>query len=442
MSVETGTTGTRPEDLALPLQDAADLDPLVERIGDARVVCIGEASHGTHEFYAWRALLTRRLIEERGFDLVGVEGDWPDCYRVSSSVTGSKAAPADPKEALESFERWPTWMWANEEVVEFTRWLRTHNMTRPDGQRVGFYGLDVYSLWESLEAVMGYLEEHHPNDLDAAVEACRCLEPYAEDPQEYARSTRIVPTGCELEVVGMLTALLQQQGRDSDSDDHRDARFAAEQNARSAVGAEAYYRSMVQGGPESWNVRDTHMADTLDRLMQHHQDWSSKRVKAVVWEHNTHVGDARFTDMTDAGMVNLGQLVRERYTERDAVLVGFGSHHGSVVAANSWGGRTRRMTVPDARAGSTEARLHRALGGESGLFVFPAVLPDWAVDERSHRAIGVVYRPDAERWGNYVPTVLGRRYDAFLWFDETTALTPLAGAEPGGDERETWPFGG
>jgi erythromycin esterase len=442
MSAEARATGSRPQDIALPLRQPADLDPLMERIGDARVVCLGEASHGTHEYYAWRATLTRRLVAEKGFDLVGVEGDWPDCYRVSCSVTGSPSAPQDPREALQSFERWPTWMWANEEVVDFVRWLREHNMTRPADQRAGFYGLDVYSLWESLRAVLDYLAEHHPEDLEAALEACRCLQPYAEDPQAYARSTRIVPTGCEAEVVAMLSDLLLRHAGDHDQDGHPDAAFAAQQNARSAVGAEAYYRAMVAGGPESWNVRDTHMADTLDRLLEHYEARRpGTRAKAVVWEHNTHVGDARFTDMADAGMVNLGQLVRERHTESDVVLVGFGSHHGTVVAADSWGSPARRMVVPPARSGSTEARLHRALAEEQGLFVFPDELPEWAAEERSHRAIGVVYRPDAERWGNYVPTVLGRRYDAFLWFDETRALTPIAGVSAQGDELESWPFG-
>jgi erythromycin esterase-like protein len=228
-------------------------------------------------------------------------------------------------------------------------------------------------------------------------------------------------------VVGLLSDLLQRHAGDTDGTDHPDARFAAEQNARSAVGAEAYYRAMVHGGPESWNVRDTHMADTLDRLLEHYETQRpGTRAKAVVWAHNTHVGDARFTDMRDAGMVNLGQLVRERHTPNDVVLVGFGSHHGTVVAADAWGSPARRMTVPPARPGSTEAMFHLALGGDPGLLVFPQELPEWAAGERSHRAIGVVYRPGAERWGNYVPTALGRRYDAFLWFDETRALAPLA----------------
>jgi erythromycin esterase len=435
-------TGTAPEELASPLQDAADLDPLLERVGQARVVCLGEASHGTHEFYAWRAALTRRLVDELGFDLVAVEGDWPDCYEVSCSVTGAPDAPEDPRDVLDGFGRWPTWMWANEEVVDFTRWLRHHNDRLPADRRVGFYGLDVYSLWESLREVMDYLREHHRDHLEAAIAACRCFEPYAEDPQAYARATRLVPGGCELEVVSMLSELLERHGGTPPTDG-RDAAFAAEQNARAVVGAEAYYRAMVRGGPESWNVRDTHMADTLDRLLRHHESSRGEgRVRAVVWEHNTHVGDARHTDMADAGMVNVGQLVRERYGEDDTVLVGFGSHHGSVVAAPSWGAPLQRMRVPAARSGTTEDLLHGSRADDAALFVFPPELPDWAAEERPHRAIGVVYRPDAERWGNYVPTVLGRRYDAFLWFDETTGLQPLHDVEGVRGELETWPFDG
>lgn len=442
MSIEAGTVARTPRDVVLPLRSQADLDPLMDRIGDAGVVCIGEASHGTHEFYAWRSALTRRLLEEKDFSFVGVEGDWPDCYRVSCAVTGAGDAPHDPRDALASFERWPTWMWANEEVVDFTRWLRAHNLRRSPDERVGFYGLDVYSLWESVRAVLDHLDEHHPDDLAAAVEACRCLEPYAEDPQAYARSTRLLPDGCEHEVVGMLSDLLQRHADDVDGEDHADARFAAEQNARAAVGAEAYYRAMVRGGPESWNVRDTHMADTLDRLLEHRRAVRpGVRPKAVVWEHNTHVGDARHTDMGDAGMVNVGQLVRDRHGEHDVVLVGFGSHHGTVVASDSWGSPARRLTVPPARGGSTEALLHESLDEGTGLFVFDGELPEWAAREHAHRAIGVVYRPDAERWGNYVPTVLGRRYDAFLWIDETRALAPLAGVAAEGEELESWPFG-
>lgn len=427
------STPDDPDRLALPLADAGDLDPLLDRIGEARIVCLGEATHGTREFYEWRATLTRRLIEERGFGLVAVEGDWPDCYEVHRCVTAAPDAPEDPRAVLNGFARWPTWMWANQEVVDFAGWLRELNLGRPAEQRVGFYGLDVYSLWESLRALLDYLHEHEPDHVGPAFEAFRCFEPYAEDPQRYALATRLVPSGCEVEVVSLLTRLV------GDRPSREDA-FAAEQNARAVVGAEAYYRAMVRGGPESWNVRDTHMADTLDRLLEHHGRRTEGRARAVVWEHNTHVGDARHTDMADAGMVNVGQLVRERHGEDDCVLVGFGTHRGEVIAAPAWGSPMRRMSVPPARQGSTEALLQEALGERDALFVFPADLPGWAAAERGHRAIGVVYRPEAERWGNYVPTVLGRRYDAFVWIDRTRALRPLHDS-PAHGELESWPYG-
>jgi erythromycin esterase len=422
---------------ASPLQEENDLDPLLERIGDARYVLLGEASHGTHEYYAWRAALTRRLIEERDFSFVAVEGDWPDCYAVHCSVTEPDGATPAPVQALRGFDRWPTWMWANTDVADFAQWLRDLNAGRPEDRRVGFFGLDVYSLWDSLRATLAYLEEHEPHYVEVALEAFRCFEPFAEDPQAYARSTYFVPSGCAPEVVELLGQLVA--GMRPEGDTSRDARFNAEQNALAAAGAEAYYRTMVQGGPESWNVRDRHMAATLDRLMSHHGEAS----KAVVWEHNTHVGDARWTDMAEAGMVNVGQLLREAHAEDGVVLVGFGSHRGSVVAADRWGGTAQRMTLPAARPGSVEALLHDALPvGEPALFVFGDDPPSWAVRQLDHRAVGVVYDARRERWGNYVPTVLARRYDAFCWFDETSALTPLHSSGATGGEMETWPSGG
>lgn len=431
-----------PAGSALPLRTGDDLDPVLERVGDARIVCIGEASHGTHEYYEWRSTLTRRLVEEEGFDCVAVEGDWPDCYEVSRCVVGAPGAPADPVESLAGFVRWPTWMWANDDVLEFTRWLRAWNLDRPIPERVGFYGLDVYSLWESLRAVLDYLNERHPTEVEAALTACRCFEPYAEDARAYASATRFVPDTCEEEVVSLLADLVARH-RDPTGADGGDpeAAFAAEQNARAVVDAEAYYRAMVRGGPASWNIRDTHMVDTLDRLLAHHNRRLGRRSRAVVWEHNTHVGDARFTDMEQAGLVNVGQLVRERYGDADCVLVGFGCHRGSVIAADEWGRPQAVMQVPSARAGSTEELLHDSLPEDAALFLFDAEPPDWAAARRDHRAIGVVYRPTAERWGNYVPTELGRRYDAFLWIDETTALTPLSRPADRAEELETWPFG-
>ncbi|MFI2031286.1 erythromycin esterase family protein [Streptomyces buecherae] len=428
---------------ALPLTDQASLDPLLDRVGDARYVLLGEASHGTAEYYRLRDVLTRRLIEEKGFSFVAVEGDWPDCQALHCSVVGAPGAPSDPREVLAGFRRWPTWMWANTDVAAFARWLRRHNEGRPPDRRVGFFGLDVYSLWESLHAVLDHLRAHDPDQVAHALAAYRCFEPYAEDPQAYALSTRSVPEGCEPQVVGLL-AELRQRAAETTSPDGSLAEFATRQNAEVLAGAERYYRVMLESGSESWNIRDRHMADTLDRLMEHH----GPDAKAVVWAHNTHVGDARATDMADVGEINIGQLVRERHMGQGVVLVGFGSHSGTVLAADAWGAVPRVMSVPPARTDSLEDLLHRALRGQPGLFVFPHVrfqrpLTDceWYHDERGHRAIGVVYRSRYERVGNYVPTVLGERYDAFCYLDRTSALTPLHALAAESQEEQTWPGG-
>ena len=419
--------------LATPLGDVADLDRLIDHVGDARYVLLGEASHGTADFYRWRAAITRRLIEEKGFSFVAVEGDWPDCARVNRWVKGRAEQDRSARDVLWEFERWPTWMWANEEVVAFAGWLRDHN--RREGTAVGFYGLDVYSLWESLEAVLGYLREHQPDYVPTALEACRCFEPFRGDSQEYAWATRMVPVSCEDEVVELLRRMHELPPGASDVDE---ADFDALQNAEVVVGAERYYRTMVRSDSSSWNVRDCHMADTLDRLVAHH----GAGAKAVVWEHNTHIGDARATDMAMAGMVNVGQLVRDRHGDEGVVLVGFGAHHGSVIAAGTWGAPMRRMPVPPAPPDTHEALLHEACPHPS-LLVFPERRDTpWLRARRGHRAIGVVYHPHAERRGNWVPTVMGRRYDAFVHLDDSEALHPLhLEAAQLHAEQETYPWG-
>ncbi|UGY93941.1 erythromycin esterase family protein [Streptomyces gobiensis] len=429
---------------ALPLVDGESLNPLLARIGDARYVLLGDASHGTAEYYRWREILTRRLIEEKDFSFVAVEGDWPDCHALHCSVTAAPGAPEDPADVLDDFDRWPTWMWANTDVARFSRWLRQHNADLPPHRRVGFFGLDVYSLWESLQAVRHYLAKHHPDAVEHALEAYRCFEPYAEDPQSYALATELVPSGCEPEVLALLVQLRSRAKEAAAADASLDE-FAARQNAEVLVGAERYYRAMLHGGPESWNIRDHHMADTLDRLM----DYYGPHAKAVVWEHNTHIGDARATDMAAAGMVNVGQLVRERHAADGVVLLGFGSYEGTVIASDRWGGRARAMPVPPAREGSVEDLLHHAMPDGAGLFLFPPAQqvpsaegrPGWLQEERDHRAIGVVYRPGREKWGNYVATILGERYDAFCFLDRTHALTPLPTGPGDTGEAETWPSG-
>lgn len=289
--------------LARPLAVPADLDPLVERVAHRRLVCLGEASHGTHEFYRWRAELSRRLIEEHGFTWIGVEGDWPDCWRINRWVRGLADQGRGAASVLLDFERWPTWMWANDDVAEFLDWLHGWNLERPLHERVGFYGLDVYSLWDSLRVIMSWLDVHAPQARSAADEAWQCFLPYAEDPHRYARSTRLVPESCEGEVVALLVEVVRRTRHRFPNDDEA---FDAVQNAAIAVEAERYYRVMVRGDRQSWNIRDRHMVETITRLDAH----LGPEAHGIVWEHNSHVGDARATDMARAGLVNVGQLVR------------------------------------------------------------------------------------------------------------------------------------
>jgi len=421
---------------ARPLRTPADLEPLLERIGAARYVLLGEASHGTADYYRWRAQLTRRLILEKGFSFIAVEGDWPDCYRVNRYLKGYEDAGTSARDVLHAFERWPTWMWATEEIVALADWLHEHNRPAAEADRVGFYGLDVYSLWESLYAIMGHVQRVAPDALPTAWRALRCFEPYGEDVQEYAQATRFVPNSCENEVVALLQELRRNAPRFPG--DGREAHFVAQQNALVVKNAEAYYRAMVRGGPDSWNIRDRHMTDTLDRLMGHH----GPAAKAIVWAHNTHVGDARFTDMADQGEVNLGQLVRERHREDGVVVVGFGSYRGRVVAGRHWEAPWERMEVPRARARSWEEVLHRASPEDKLLLTGAHTAAEW-LEPRGHRAIGVVYHPEYEKYGNFVPTVLPRRYDAFLYLDTTEALHPLheVVAHDEGEVPETYPSG-
>lgn len=421
--------------LATSLETAADLDPLLARLDSVRFAALGEASHGTHEFYTWRAELTKRLIEEKGFNWIGVEGDWPDCWRINQWVRD-----LDPEQrhlsavqVLAGFERWPTWMWANREVAEFLDWLHQRNLELPASERVGFYGLDVYSLWDSLRRIMNWLHEHQPEALPAVYQAWQCFLPYHEDPHRYAWSTRLVPETCEADVVALLTEVRHQALVHAGDE----SAFDAIQNAEVAAAAENYYRTMVRGDRASWNIRDEHMTDTIERI-SHHVGIESK---GVIWEHNTHIGDARATDMAHAGMVNVGQLMRERFGVQEVGLVGFASHRGTVLAASAWGEPEITFQVPPAVEGSHEDLLHQSLGSSALLVLDPNRVGPWISDQRGHRAIGVVYNPHNER-GNYVPTVMGQRYDALVWLEETRALEPIHHElQPREPEYETEPTG-
>lgn len=399
-----------------PLHTSNDLTPLMEDIGDRSVVMLGEASHGTHEYYTWRTAISKRLITEKGFSFIAVEGDWPDCYAINRYVKGYSDAGNNIEDVLKNFDRWPTWMWGNWEIAALAEWLKDHNKDLPLNEKVGFYGLDVYSLWDSMKAMLNYLENEDPKTARSVKNAMQCFEPFNEDERMYARHT-LGDEGCRNQVLALLKEIrIKSQFLDGD----REAGFNTEQNALIAVNAEKYYSSMVGFDNESWNVRDRHMMETLDRLMKFH----GEQAKGIVWEHNTHIGDARATGMSRAGMVNIGQLAREEYGEEDVYLAGFASYKGTVIAGNEWGARMKVMIVPEARDGSIEAILHKK-NTDSVYILFSKESDSLYETSVKHRAIGVVYDPAKEKYGNYVPSVLSQRYDAFIYFDKTRALHPL-----------------
>jgi erythromycin esterase-like protein len=399
----------------------------MDLIGDARFVLIGEASHGTHEFYQQRAEITKRLIQEKGFTAVAVEADWPDAYRVNRYVRGigDDTTSAD---ALAGFDRFPAWMWRNTEVVNFIDWLREYNNALPqNATKAGFYGLDLYSLHTSVEAVLSYLDKIDPEAAKRARYRYSCFEHFGEDTQGYGYAASFGLTeSCQKKVINELLELQHRAGEYAlaDGQEAEDEYFYAEQNARLIKNAEEYYRSMFRGRVSSWNLRDRHMAETLDHLVAH-LDKQRNRTKVVLWAHNSHLGDARATDMGDAGELNVGQLVRERYG-RDAVLVGLTTYSGTVTAASNWGAPPERKRVRPGISGSYEALFH-----ETGLprFLLTLRSDDKAATalrkRRLERAIGVIYLPETERVSHYFHARLPDQFDAVLHFDETRALEPL-----------------
>jgi erythromycin esterase-like protein len=411
---------------AIWFEPAADgFGPLLDAIGDASIVLIGEASHGTHEFYQTRAALTQELIVRKGFNLVAVEADWPDAYRANRWVRGASEEP-DAGAALGDFTRFPRWMWRNTEVVTFLEWLRGQNAARVPAARVGFYGLDLYSLHTSIEAVLAYLRKVDPAAADRARHRYGCFEDFGEDSQAYGYAATIgLSRSCEDEVVAQLVDLRHRAAEYATRDGRiaADEYFFAEQNARLVRNAEEYYRSMFAGRADSWNRRDTHMMETLQSLVAHVRHTSGS-ARAVVWAHNSHLGDARATQMGEQGELNLGQLVRQEYGHR-AMSIGFTTHTGTVTAASDWDEPSQRIRVRPSLAGSYERLFH-----DVGLERFMLLLdtPDVRTALRSprlERAIGVIYRPDTERASHYFRARLADQFDAVIHIDETRALQPL-----------------
>ncbi len=419
-----------------------DFDSLLSLIGDARFVLLGEASHGTHECYRIRAEITKRLIREKGFTSVAWEADWPDAYRVNRYVRG-RGPDADAAEALEGFKRFPQWMWRNADVLDFVGWLRAHNERLSDALRVSVFGLDLYSLHASIDAVLRYLEIVDPEAARRARHRYACFDHYGEDPQAYgyAASLGLGPS-CESAVVDQLAELRQSAVEYARRDGRLepDDLFFAEQNARLVQNAERYYRAMFGGRAHSWNLRDQHMAETLDALVAFHAG-RGRREKVVVWAHNSHLGDARATEMTVAGELNVGQLVRQSFGN-DARLIGFLTYQGTVTAASDWDRPAERKIVRPALPDSYEALFH-----EVGIPNFlldlrsPSLLGDDLATPRLERAIGVIYRPETERLSHYLHALLPHQFDAVLYYDTTRAVEPLerTGLWERGEPPETYP---
>jgi len=428
------------------ISDGRDYGPLLERIGDARFVLLGEASHGTHEFYRERARITKRLIQEKGFSAVAVEADWPDAYRVNRYVQGA-SDDARAGDSLSDFKRFPQWMWRNTDVVDFVEWLREHNHGRTAReQKAGFYGLDLYSLYASMEAVVRYLDKIDPEAARRARYRYSCFENFQEDSQAYGYAAGFdMAPSCESEAVAQLVELRQKTAEYARRDGLAalDEFFFAEQNAHLVKNAEEYYRTMFRGRVSSWNLRDRHMSETLEALAAHLGKIRGSEAKIVVWAHNSHLGDARATEMGSGGEWNLGQLTREHHQEA-AFLVGFSTYTGTVTAASDWDGPAERKRVRPALSESYEALFH-----DIGIPQFLALLrnaPETTAllqEPRLERAIGVIYRPQTERLSHYFHANLPQQFDAMIHFDTTEAVRPLdreADWQPG-EVWETFPTG-
>ena len=411
--------------------DETDYGSLIRDIGDARLVLIGEASHGTHEFYRERARLTRMLIEQKGFNAVAVEADWPDAYRLNRYVR-HQGDDRDAEQALGGFRRFPAWMWRNMDVLAFADWLRKRNAMASN--RVGFYGLDLYSMYTSAQEVVRYLERVDPDAAKRARYRYGCFEHFGEDSQAYGYAASFnISESCERQAIEQLTELLASATRAAGDGTEF---FSAEQNARLVRDAEHYYRTMFGGRVNSWNVRDRHMADTLSRLV----DFLGPQSKIVVWAHNSHLGDARATEMGRMGELNLGQLVREKYGDQ-SFLIGFTTHDGDVTAANDWDEPAERKIVRHALRGSIEALFHETQLGDFMLCLRRGPVHDVLLRPMLERAIGVIYRPETERMSHYFEARLSEQFDAVIHIDRTRALIPLEKSVPWqrGEVYETYP---
>lgn len=402
---------------AHPLRTASDLDPLVAAMAESRVVLLGEATHGTHEFYDWRATITRRLVTEHGFRIVAVEGDWAPLYQLNNYIKHRPGAGDSAAAVLAGLTRWPQWMWANHETAQLAEHLRDWNAGRPAAEQVGFYGMDAYAPWEAARLVLDYLREHRPAEWRKAEQAYIPLLNPRSPEQAFMRGSALLNPRERAAVEAVATRL----GSSPPADARGTAGwFSAWQGAKVVLRAKTHFRTSSAGGAESWNVRARHMHETVLRLLEARGDGS----KAVVWAHNTHIGDARATSMSHAGMVNLGETTRRHFAPGEVFALGFATHAGEVVAGRSWGARREIMTIPPADPTTLEGRLAALNRGDLWLDLRDPALAETAELRQvlPHRAIGVVYQPEHDAQRNFVPTVLGARYDALIFIARTTAL--------------------
>ena len=405
-----------------PVADVEDCQMVVDFIGDAELALVGEASHGTHEFYASRAHLTRQLILQSGFRAVVVEADWPDAYRVNRYVRHESRDP-NAVAALEDFRRFPTWMWRNADVVAFVEWLREHNEGLPPEQQVGFYGMDLYALFSSMRAVIDYLRRTDPDAARRAQERYACFDRYGDDPQAYAYVDTFELESCEDAVVEVLRNVQRRSAELVIDALGRDAYFFAEQNARLVKNAEEYYRTMFRGGTQSWNLRDQHMAGTIEAL-RNYLNGADKPAKLAIWAHNSHLGDARATQMGQRGELNVGQLMRERFPGKTA-LIGYTTAHGTVTAASDWSEPVEIKRVRPAHPDSYEHLFHELSTPRFFLPLGNESVHDALKKPRLERAIGVIYHPETERQSHYFHASLSSQFDAVMHFDHTCAVRPL-----------------
>ncbi|MDQ6787100.1 MAG: erythromycin esterase family protein [Acidobacteriota bacterium] len=419
-------------------------EEILALVGDARFVLIGEASHGTHEFYKYRAEITKRLIAEKDFSAVAVEADFPDAYRVNRFVRGL-GEDRTANEALSAFTRFPLWMWRNLDVLDFVIWLRAHNDQLETNKRIGFYGLDLYSLHSSMKSVLDYLEKVDPNAAELARNRYSCFDHFGEDAQSYGYAANYDERfSCEDEAIKQLVELQRRAAEYANRDGFvaRNEFFFAEQNARLVKNAEEYYREMFRGRVSSWNLRDRHMAETLDALATHLEE-GKQPPKIVVWAHNSHLGDARATEMGERGEWNVGQLVRERY-KNGARLIGFTTHAGTVAAATNWDEPAQFKRVRPSHKDSYEQIFHQTELGQFFLNLRERETEEFLSQPQLERAIGVIYRPKTERVSHYFTAVLSEQFDGIIHFDKTHAVEPLdkvSGLMSHDDAPETFPEG-